>query len=123
MTSPSLLSAPPLLPRLVAARPDEETNAVSESEMAARVIAAQVLRRVGTDPFFVGYALAVVARREDLDLDGLAGRLGCSIASLPRLALYHRPEPVTNRFGEQVMRIADRTGADPIDLAALLLDV
>jgi hypothetical protein len=123
MTSTSPLLTTPPLPALLAARVGGGDDPEHESEVAARTIASHVLRRVATDPFFVGYAMAEVARRDGLDIDGLARRLGCSIACLPRLALYHRPERITNRFGEQVMRIADRTGADPVALATLLLEV
>ena len=117
-----LLSAPPS-PALITARAGAEHCLDFDTDIAARVIAHQVLRRVTADPFFVGYALAVVAKQDGLDLDGLAHRLGCSIACLPRLALYPRPEPITNRFGEQVMRMADRTGAGPVALTAVLLEV
>lgn len=90
--------------------------------LAERMIAHHILRRVASDPFFVGYALAAVAQRDGLDIDGLAQRLGCSIAYLPRLALYRRPEPITDRFAEQVLRMADRTGADPVALTTLLVE-
>jgi hypothetical protein len=85
------------------------------------MFAQQVIRRVATDPFFVGAALSRFERRCGLEEDQLAALLGCEVAELPRLALYRWPNPDSPRFGEQVQRMADRTGADIVRLATILL--
>lgn len=86
-------------------------------------IAQQVLHRVAADPFFAGAALSSFERRCGLEEDQLADFLGCDVAQLSRLALFRCPDPDSPRFGEQVQRMADRTGADAIKLATVLLCV
>jgi hypothetical protein len=85
------------------------------------MLAQQVIRRFAADPFFAGAALSRFERRTGLEEDQLAAFLGCEVAALPRLALYRWPNPDSPRFGEQVQRIADRTGADVVRLATILL--
>lgn len=85
------------------------------------MLAQQVLRRVAADPFFAGAALSQFERRYGLEEAQLADFLGCDVAQLPRLALFQCPDPDSPRFGEQVQHMADRTGADAIRLATIIL--
>jgi hypothetical protein len=119
---PSVTPVPALLTQQ-AAGPGAHNDADDCAMIVSRMLAAHVLARVETNPFFLGCALAAIARRDALDIDALAARVGCTVDNLTRLALYRRPELASNRFGEQVMRIAERTGADPVCLAMVLLEV
>ena len=85
------------------------------------MLAQQVIRRVANDRFFAGAALSQFEHRTGLEEDQLADFLGCDVTHLPRLALFRYPSPDCPRFGEQVQRMADRTGADPVRLATILL--
>lgn len=80
----------------------------------------RVLARVGSDPYFVGWALVAYQRTAGVDVAGLSGFLSCPLNALPRLALYKRPIVGTPRFLWEVARIAGRTGAHTNRLATLL---
>ena len=63
-------------------------------------------RRVETDPYFLGYALAQYAKTENLKDDELARVLGCDVASLTRLRLCRSPRREPALFRQDVGRIA-----------------
>ena len=67
---------------------------------------AVLARRVETDPYFLGYALAQYAKTEELSDEDLARVLGCDIASLTRLRLCRRPRREPALFRQDVGRIA-----------------
>jgi len=83
-------------------------------------IAARVLASVGDDPFFVGSALVAYQHIAGADVAGVAAFLDCPVATLPRVALFRRPDCSGPRFMEQCARIAARTGAREGRLAAIL---
>lgn len=56
---------------------------------------------------------------EGLDAAGLAAFLRCEPEALPRLALCRRPRPAPH-FRQDIERIADYTGASPVQLMKLI---
>ena len=83
-------------------------------------LAARTIRRVAADPFFVGHTLALCADHFGIDVETLAGFLGCPPAGLTSLALSPRPDPTVPGYCADLRRIAAGAGADPAMLAALL---
>ena len=77
-------------------------------------------RRVGQDSFFLASALALYARSERLDEQGLARALGCPPATLTMLRLCRRPRPEPAAFREDIERIATRFGIDAGALARIV---
>ena len=78
---------------------------------------ASLAARASDDAFFLGAALAAYAASEGLDEAGLAAVLGCSARALTLLRLCRRPHPEPPAFGRDILRIAQRFGADPTALA------
>lgn len=76
--------------------------------------------RAEDDPFFLGSALAAYRTGEELDDAGLARRLGCSPADLPRLALCRRPASRDASFGDDVHQIAAWANVDADSLASVV---
>jgi hypothetical protein len=77
-------------------------------------------RRVSGDEFFLASALAEYAHSEGLDDPGLAAALGCPASSLARLRLCRRPRPDPAGMREDVMRIGEHFGIDPLLLAGVV---
>ncbi len=67
-------------------------------------------------PFFLAALLLDWADREGLDMAGLADRLGCAPADLPRVLLCRRPTGTGPAFRADVERIAARFGLEPLRL-------
>lgn len=86
--------------------------------MSERV--ADLARRVGQDPYFLAFALAVYARSERLDEQGLAVTLGCAVESLVPLRLCRHPSSEPSAFRDDVTRIATHVGVDPAALAQVI---
>lgn len=105
----------------IAPSSDETAALQGTRDVLDRAVAHHVLAHVAGDDFFLGYSLARFQRQQGLDEDGLAAYLHCPVSMLPRLALFHRPEVHGPRFGEEVERIAARTGAERWQLGALLI--
>jgi hypothetical protein len=80
----------------------------------------RLARRARGDPFFLAPLLACYAECEGLDDAGLAEALGCPPAALTALRLCRAPRPAPEEFWADVTRIAERFGADPERLAALV---
>jgi hypothetical protein len=73
-----------------------------------------------SDVFFLGYALTGYEAQTAMDEEALAAFLGCSTASLPRLALRGRPDPTSPAFRTDLQRLSDQFGVN-VDRLALLL--
>ncbi len=69
---------------------------------------AAFARRVEADPFFLASALSDYAHSEELDEQGLALALGCSLDTLSQLRLCRRPHPDPASFRADIDRIAAR---------------
>jgi hypothetical protein len=81
----------------------------------------RIAGRAERDPHFLGSALAAYRQVEGLDEAGLARRLGCSVADLPRLALCRRPVTVDDSFDDDVRQIAAWAGAAEDELVNVLV--
>jgi hypothetical protein len=73
--------------------------------------------RAEDEPFFLAALLAAYAHSEGLDDAGLAAALGCPVGELNMVRLCRAPRPGFAEFREDVVRIADRFGLDPLRLA------
>jgi hypothetical protein len=69
-------------------------------------------------PFFLASILAVYAKGENLDEDGLARALGCSCEDLAWLGLCQAPR--IEVFWDDVTRIAEKVKIDPERLAEVV---
>jgi hypothetical protein len=69
-------------------------------------------------PFFLASVLAVYAKGEQLDDDGLARVLGCSREDLAYLALCQAPRMEV--FWDDITSIAERVKIDPVCLAEIV---
>jgi hypothetical protein len=108
----TLMLEPP--PTIETATPEPWSGAI---ELA---VAAHTIRCVAADPFFVGHTLALCTDRFGIDVETLAGFLGCPPAGLARLAVSRQPDPTAPGYCADLRRIAAGAGADPAMLAALL---
>ena len=77
-------------------------------------------RRVAGDEFFLASALAEYADSEGMDDAALAAALGCPASSLARLRLCRRPRPDPAGMREDVTRIGEHFGIDPLRLAEMV---
>lgn len=84
---------------------------------------ADLAARAAGDPFFLGFTLAEYARAEGLADDRLATHLGCPVEGLTMLRLCRAPRPDPDGFRADVERVAERFGADPGSLAAVVRQV
>jgi hypothetical protein len=84
---------------------------------------ADLAARAAGDPFFLGFTLAEYARAEGLADDRLAAHLRCPVESLTMLRLCRAPRPDPDGFRADVERVAERFGADPAKLAAVVRQV
>lgn len=77
-------------------------------------------RRVETDSWFLGFALALYAQSEDLNDERLASTLGCSVADLTSLRLCRRPlsEPA-EAFGRDIDTLVRAYGVRADVIAAV----
>lgn len=73
-----------------------------------------------SDVLFLGYALSQYEARTGMDEEALATFLGCPPASLPRLALRGRPDPMSPTFRTDLQRLSDQFGVNAESLASLL---
>lgn len=88
--------------------------------MAASDLLRQAAERASGRPYFLASPLLAYARAERLDDAGLAARLGCDPADLPRLLLCRRPTGGGSVFRTDVEAIAARFGLDATRLARLI---
>ena len=75
------------------------------------------------DPLFVGFALAEYQVAHDLDTAGLAAWLGCGQDALSRLSLCRMPDDRSDRFPDDVSKIARFAPCAPDRLMNLLREV
>jgi hypothetical protein len=84
---------------------------------------AGLASKAAGDSYFLGFALAEYARAEGLNDDQLAAHLGCPLGNLTMLRLCRSPRPDPDGFRADVERVAERFGADPGRLAAVVRQV
>jgi hypothetical protein len=73
--------------------------------------------RARSQPFYLAAALLDWAEREGWDDAELAARLGCAPNDLPGVLLCRRPVGTGAQFRQDVERIAERFGLEPLRLA------
>ena len=108
---------------MTTATPAREAEATSQGDARdrfARAIAQQAIRRTAADPFFVGHALAVCEDRFGVNEELLARYLRCTSGALGELALSHLPDPEEAGYAAALGRVAEHTGVDALQLAALI---
>lgn len=79
--------------------------------------------RTEEDPFFLGYDLHEYRKLAEVDDDGLAAFLRCSLRALSHLALCRRPDPSDDSFRADVEKIASHCKVNAQKLAVLLREV
>jgi hypothetical protein len=73
--------------------------------------------------FFLASAIAAFQGFRQLDDGGLAQYLGCPVDTLTLLRLCRRPDVEAQHLQQDVSRISERFGVDPIALMRLLREV
>lgn len=81
---------------------------------------ARLARQARERQTLLASLLFAYQEQEGLDEPGLADFLGCNVASLPRLALCRRPRAQTSSFREDIERVAQYAGANPLQLVKLI---
>jgi hypothetical protein len=76
--------------------------------------------RATGEPFFLAWVLAAYASSEGLDDAGLAAALGCPTQELVMLRLCRAPRAEPQEFWDDVTRVAERFGLDPVRLAEVV---
>ncbi len=71
-------------------------------------------------PTLLAGLLFTYQEQEGLDEHGLATFLGCDATALPKLALCRRPRKEMPAFREDIERIAQYAGANPLSLVKLI---
>ena len=82
-----------------------------------------LFHRTSTDTFFMGSALAEYRAMHGMSDRKLAETLGCTMGTLPRLALCRRPDDQAVRFREDVRRVATFVPCNAERLIELLREV
>ncbi len=81
---------------------------------------AHLVQRAREHPALLAGLLFAYQEQEKLDENGLAAYLGCDVSALPRLALCRRPRQQAPLFREDVERIAQYAGSNPLRLVQLI---
>jgi hypothetical protein len=78
---------------------------------------------VGTDPFFVGWALKEYATANQIGNDDLAELLGCSKQALARLFLCRLPSDASPAFHSDIRHISEYAPCNADRLVRLIREV
>ncbi len=81
---------------------------------------ARLARSARERPTLLASLLFAYQEQEGLDESGLAAFLGCDADALPKLALCRRPRQQIPAFREDIERIAQYAGVNPLSLMKLV---
>jgi hypothetical protein len=88
-----------------------EAEPIDDAVMRSDAQFHRLVARAAQRPGFLAGVLLPYARAQGWDEADLAAELGCSLGSLPRLLLCHRPQALSGET--DVATVAEAYGADP----------